>query len=510
MSKESARGKKHDVNPSAPPPVAALRSMTPPSVDPQAIIDKLSQAAREALTEEQQKVLDFSATDDTALRQLADNVVSSQTEPGQTELGQVAPMQREAVQRDSVQTGSVQTDALQSDGAQDNLDHIALAKNDLVQFDLVQFDPVHSEKVQSETVQTEPAQGEAVQTEPAQTEPVQTYLGLTDLGLTTSGQSIAQAVEQAQANQAKTNQARASKFKAGQAKTEKTKADHSKNDQPATAETSNTTSDEDTLSHPDSGIEILVKMAEKGEIDPKNVDIIDVCDKFLKAIASTPKESLRMSGKVIFHAAVLLRLKAEALLSEANNVMNPVVDDFLDFDADGGPIIYDSNKQEIGRQLTFKDLEGAIVRRAQRKPAVRERRVTLDQLILALKEAEKLEKVRQEKKPKAPRIDLSGYNEVNDVDDILDLAHDEDIEGTIVKVEQWLAANLPLGETVELFQLVKKVNRKQDWVEAFLAALFLSNAGKIDLTQDTFYGPLYLSLCQQILDSASDQVAKSG
>lgn len=266
------------------------------------------------------------------------------------------------------------------------------------------------------------------------------------------------------------------------------------------------------LAHPDSGIEILVKMAEKGEIDPKNVDIIDVCDKFLKAIASTPKESLRMSGKVIFHAAVLLRLKAEALLSEATNTLAPVVDDFLDFDADGGPILYDSNKQEIGRQLTFKDLEGAIVRRAQRKQAVRERKITLDQLILALKEAEKLETVRQERKPKAPRIDLSGYNEVNDVDDILDLAHDEDIEGTIVKVEQWLAANLPLGESVELFQLVMRVNTKRDWVEAFLAALFLSNAGKIDLAQEQFYGPLYLSLCQQsaVTVGAGDTISQSG
>jgi len=269
----------------------------------------------------------------------------------------------------------------------------------------------------------------------------------------------------------------------------------------------NTIAENAAMTHPDDGIEILVKMAEKGEIDPKNVDIIDVCDKFLKAIATSPKESLRISGKVIFHAAVLLRLKAEALLSEANNTINPVVDDFLDFDADGGPIIYDSNKQEIGRQLTFKDLEGAIVRRAQRKVQVRERRITLDQLIAALKQAEKLETIRQEKKPKAPRIDLSGYNEVNDVDDILDLAHDEDIEGTIVRVEQWLATNLSLGETIELFQLVSKVNGKQDWVEAFLAMLFLSNAGKIDIAQETFYGPLYLSLCQQKeLTAESDKV----
>ena len=76
--------------------------------------------------------------------------------------------------------------------------------------------------------------------------------------------------------------------------------------------TSSSLSSEDSILA-DSGIEILVKMAEKGEIDPKNVDIIDVTDRFLRTIATTPKESLRLSGKVIFHAAVLLRMIAEAL-----------------------------------------------------------------------------------------------------------------------------------------------------------------------------------------------------
>ncbi len=247
-------------------------------------------------------------------------------------------------------------------------------------------------------------------------------------------------------------------------------------------------------SEPDSGIEILVKMAEKGEIDPKNVDIIDVCDKFLKAIAASPKESLRLSGKVIFHAAVLLRMKAEALLSLANSSLNPVSDDFLDFDDEGGPILYDSNKQEVGRQLTFKDLEGAIVRRSQRKKQqVRERKVTLEQLIAALREAEKVDKSRLDKKPKA-RIDLSDHHEVNAYDDILDLAHDEDIQESIELIEQWIIGNLLSGENIEVFDLVMKLSVKQDWVEVFLAALFLSNAGKIDLQQDTFYGPLFLTL----------------
>ena len=62
------------------------------------------------------------------------------------------------------------------------------------------------------------------------------------------------------------------------------------------------------------GIEILVQMAQKGDIDPKNIDIIDACDRFLKAIAAAPRENLRRSGQIIFHASVLLRLTADALL----------------------------------------------------------------------------------------------------------------------------------------------------------------------------------------------------
>jgi len=126
----------------------------------------------------------------------------------------------------------------------------------------------------------------------------------------------------------------------------------------------------------------------------------------------------------------------------------------------------------------------------------------------ALKEAERLEKGRQEKKPKAARIDLSDHHQVNEYDDILDLAHDEDIEETIVKVEQWICENLAAGQNIELFELVIKLAKK-DWVEAFLAALFLSNAGKIDLEQESFYGPLYLTLCNSLSSITSETIAAS-
>jgi len=245
---------------------------------------------------------------------------------------------------------------------------------------------------------------------------------------------------------------------------------------------------------PADGIEILVKLAESGEIDPKNVDIIDVTDKFLRAIAAAPKENLRQSGKVLFHACVLLRMKAEALLAAANYELDHG-DDFLDFDEADGPIIYDSADQPVGRQITLHDLERALVRKAHTRQN-RQRRVTLDQLINALRDAEKIEKSREERQPRA-RIDLSGHHEVNEYDDILELAHDEDIETTIERIDHILDEYLQTGEMMHLLKVIKLLDRGGDWVEAFLAVLFLSNAGKITLEQEHFWGPLYVVRCER-------------
>jgi segregation and condensation protein A len=241
------------------------------------------------------------------------------------------------------------------------------------------------------------------------------------------------------------------------------------------------------------GIEFLIKLAERGEIDPADVDIIDVTDRFLRAIAAAPKENLRQSGKVLFHASVLLRMKAEALLARRSDVVDDMGDDFLDFDPDG-PLIYDSRKQAVARQITLDDLEKALVRRANNRQN-RQRKVTLDQLVSALKEAEKIERTRADRKPKS-RIQTLGYADVSDVDDILELAHDEDIEMVIGKVDRIFDERVAIGESIDLLMLIKLMGTKTDWVDAFLAILFLSNAGKIALEQKDFYGSLHIVRCE--------------
>jgi segregation and condensation protein A len=245
-----------------------------------------------------------------------------------------------------------------------------------------------------------------------------------------------------------------------------------------------------TPHHELGGIEILLQMAERGEIDPKNIDIIDVTDRFLRAVAAAPKENLRQSGKIIFQASVLLRLKAEALLAAKVEEDLSMGDDFMDFDADGQPIIYDSLLNPVARQITLADLERALIRQSSHRQ-MRHRRVTLEQLIEALRDAERLDKNRSERKVK-PVIDLEGHHDMRDMDDILDLAHDEDIEDVIARIERLLADLLASDDLLSLRSVVEALGGRGDWVDAFLAVLFLSNSGKLALQQDEFYGPLYV------------------
>lgn len=245
-----------------------------------------------------------------------------------------------------------------------------------------------------------------------------------------------------------------------------------------------------TQTHEIGGIEILLQMAEKGEIDPKNIDIIDVTDRFLRAVAAAPKENLRQSGKIIFQASVLLRMKAEALLAAKVEEDLGLGDDYLDFDADGQPIIYDSHLQAVARQITLADLERALTRQTKHRQ-MRHRRVTLEQLIEALREAEKIERTRSERKVK-PVIDLEGHHDMRDMDDILELAHDEDIEDVIARIEKLLGDLLASDDLLSLVCLVEQLGGRGDWVDAFLAVLFLSNSGKVSLRQDQFWGPLYV------------------
>ena len=62
-------------------------------------------------------------------------------------------------------------------------------------------------------------------------------------------------------------------------------------------------------------IGILLDLARSGEIDPWNIDIIDVTDKFLRKIEEREKIDIRVSARTLLYASILLRMKSDILVN---------------------------------------------------------------------------------------------------------------------------------------------------------------------------------------------------
>lgn len=233
------------------------------------------------------------------------------------------------------------------------------------------------------------------------------------------------------------------------------------------------------------GIEIFVEMAKTNKIDPWNIDIVDVTDKFLQQMVEMKSHNLRLTGRALFFAALLLRMKSDVLegidpLAQQEEFLEGEFEDFSDIEE----IPYE---EEVNRNNVV-SLEDALVRRTSVK-VNRERVVTLKDLIRQLKFYEKIEKTRQIKsaQEKAERRKKS-YASFT-AEDILDMAHEEYVEEELDKVYNALVKLFETNETLTLQDLIKT---GMDKATTYISLLFLAASNRIDLVQEEFYSDLYI------------------
>ena len=232
------------------------------------------------------------------------------------------------------------------------------------------------------------------------------------------------------------------------------------------------------------GIEILVAMAKQGKIDPWNIDIIDVTDKYLTHLFQSKSQNLRLTGRTLLFASILLRLKSNILegldvssFEEPENYDVEYNDDIpLDYEQDTIPT---SNVVSIDEVL-------------QRRTSVRLNRnrvVTLRDLIRQLEFYETLDK-KQKLKSAHERLQrrVRNYSRLN-ADDIVNLAHDEYIEQGVERLKANLGEILSRQDKIELNELTLL---GMDRISAYISLLFLTVDSDYDLVQDEFYSDLYV------------------
>jgi segregation and condensation protein A len=235
--------------------------------------------------------------------------------------------------------------------------------------------------------------------------------------------------------------------------------------------------DESLLDLPDDlinePVEILLNFAKSGEIDPWDVDIVEVTDKFLTRIEEMKLMDLRISGRTLLYAAILLRMKSTWIVQE-------------DEDED----IFDAMEDE----MEFYDVEEypvpkLPVRRSAARP------VTLQELINELQKAETVEVRRKDRKH---RRRIEKENAVT-TDEILEIAHEENIMGRISILNDQLTDMFKDQKYLAFSELVN--GDRSERVMTYVSLLFLASDKKIWLAQKELFGELYIHPNSAAVDS---------
>ena len=248
--------------------------------------------------------------------------------------------------------------------------------------------------------------------------------------------------------------------------------------------------DEDDTVEP---VELLVQLAEDGEIDPWDIDVVTVTDKFLVRLDGA---DLRTGGRALFYASVLVRMKSDVLLAddEPDEEELPPELPWEDAPGDAGPFgdPFDALEREIDRRIERK--------RARGMPR------TLDELVRDLRERER-ETWWKESRTYDTSDSPSGfargtqtldYHAADDfrhddeptAADVTGTAHDEHMEEIIDDVYVAVREQYDAGRSEVLFAEVTDAGGSR--VNTFLGLLFLAHRGRIRLEQDEFFGDLWI------------------
>ena len=218
---------------------------------------------------------------------------------------------------------------------------------------------------------------------------------------------------------------------------------------------------EDVMNEP---VEILMNLAKDGYINPWEIDIVEVTDVFLERIEHMQMMDLRISGRTLLYASILLRMKSTGIVQEEEpDDEFDMFDDDMDF--------YEVEEYPVPK---------LPIRRRATRP------VTLQELIVELKKAEKVETRRKDRKVYRKLEERVAVT----TDDVLGIAHEEDILGRVKSLGDKLKNDFLNSEFVTLSELL--VEDRSENIMTYVSLLFLATEKKVWLSQKELFGELYV------------------
>lgn len=220
---------------------------------------------------------------------------------------------------------------------------------------------------------------------------------------------------------------------------------------------------------------IILELIKSEQMDPWNIDVSIIAEKFIKLLSKMTQMDFRISGKIILAAAFFLKLKSDKLLKEDiaaldNLIKSPVdAENLLDMLDD----LPDKIRVKEKQQLKY------------RTPQPRKRKVSVYDLMHALEKALASEQRRNFRNKSTPKMKIPAKSK-----DMTIVMNDlfKQISKTLKKVK------------VVWFHELIQANSREDKIATFLPLLHLDTQRKVNIDQKVHFGEISITLTGIVKD----------
>lgn len=206
---------------------------------------------------------------------------------------------------------------------------------------------------------------------------------------------------------------------------------------------------------------ILITLVKSERMDPWNIDVKVLAEKYLHKIRALNSTDLRLPANAILASAILLKFKARALRL---------------------PSLEEDEELRIKSLMTEEELLGGMMPELISPNLVREGKVSLDMLVQSIEEIldktkSKVLRERDGRERPVFNLPFAGLNMEEKMKTVLELARANADDTGLARFSTMMGG--------------KETN---DVIECFLALLFLVNQNEISAWQDVLFGEIFVSV----------------
>ncbi len=220
--------------------------------------------------------------------------------------------------------------------------------------------------------------------------------------------------------------------------------------------------------------QLIYDLVRREQMDPWDIDVSTLTQKFLHVIRTLQQMDFRIGGKLVLASAMLLKIKSDRLLDEDLAMLDTLINTVEEDE----PI--DLLDMDMG---AFEEA-GTVEERPRiypRAPQPRQRKVSVYDLVTALEQALEVS-VRRDRRA----LDAVELTEVKVPEKSIDVS--EAMNGLLQRI-----SSVAQDNPVSFFALVPGQSRR-DTVLTFIPLLHLTNERRVDLEQEEHFGDISITL----------------